>query len=154
MGTNDVPPFKKDVAYARSAPFENYQTFDVKLVKITNWPDEMKARVAKIEQGIRNTLVEKGFVESTADPDILVQYALGTKQVTLELKEIDNPVHSNTDIGSESATHGVFAISVVDQKAAKAIWRVTAGRKMVEGIREQADVDADCMELLSEFPPL
>ena len=154
VGTADVPPFKKDVAYARSAPFENYQSFDVKLVKVTNWPDDLRARVSKIEQGIRNTLLEKGFSESKSDPDILVQFALGTKQVTLELKEIENPVHSFTDIGSESATHGVFAISVVDQKVGKAVWRVTAARKIVEGIRDQADVDADCTELLSEFPPL
>jgi hypothetical protein len=154
VGTVDVPAFKKDVAYARSAPFENYQTFQIKLVKVTDWPDELKDRIEKIENGIRNTLVEKGFKEVDKAPEMIVQWAIGTKQVQLTLEGVEDSVHSNTSIESEVATHGMWGISVVDTNTRKGVWRVTASRKIVEGHREQASVDADCSELLSEFPPI
>jgi len=154
VGTTNVPAFKTDVAYARSAPFENYQTFKIKLVKVTDWPDELKDRIEKIETGIRNTLIQKGFREVSENPEVIVQWALGTKQVKLTLEDVDNPVHSYTGIESECAVHGMWGISVVDQNTGKGVWRVTASRKIVEGHREQDSVDADCMELLSEFPPL
>jgi len=154
VGTMDVPAFKKDVAYARSAPFENYQTFQIKLVKVTDWPDELKDRIDQIETGIRNTLLEKGFKEVDEDPEMIVQWAIGTKQVQLTLEGVEDSVHSNTSIESEVATHGMWGISVVDTSTRKGVWRVTAARKIVEGHREQASVDADCSELLSEFPPI
>ncbi|MEM8767715.1 MAG: PilT/PilU family type 4a pilus ATPase [Pseudomonadota bacterium] len=154
VGTVDVPAFKKDVAYARSAPFENYQTFKIRLVKVTDWPDELKDRIDQIETGIRNTLLEKGFKEVESNPETVVQWALGTKQVQLSLQDVDNPVHSYTGIESECALHGMWGISVVDTSTGKGVWRVTASRKIVEGQRDQQHVDADCRELLSEFPPL
>jgi twitching motility protein PilU len=154
VGTMDVPAFKKDVAYARSAPFENYQSYQIKLVKITDWPDQLQDRIEQIENGIRNTLNQKGFKEVDENPEIIVQWALGTKQVKLTLEDVDNSVHSYTSIESECATHGMWGIAMVDQNSGKGVWRVTASRKIVEGHRDQEHVDADCMELLSEFPPL
>jgi twitching motility protein PilU len=154
VGTADAPAFKKDVAYTRSAPFENYQTYQIKLVKVTNWPDELQDRIPKIEQGIRNTLNRKGFQEVTEDPEMVVQWALGTRQVQLSLQDVDDSVRSYTRIESECATHGTVAIAVVDQSTGKGVWRVTAARKMVDGERDQEQIDADCGELLSEFPPL
>ena len=154
VGTDSVPVFKKDVAYARSAPFENYQTFQIKLVKVTDWPEDLRARIEQIEHGIRTTMTGKGFKEVSESPEIVVQWALGTKQVQLSLEDIDNPVHSNTGIESECTVHGMWGISVVDQNTGKGVWRVTASRKIVEGHRDQAHVDADCMELMSEFPPI
>ncbi len=85
---------------------------------------------------------------------MIIQWAIGTKQVQLTLEEVEDSVHSNTSIQSECATHGMWGISVVDTNTRKGVWRVTASRKIVEGHRDQASVDADCSELLSEFPPL
>lgn len=154
VGNADVPAFKKDVAYARSAPFENYQTFSIKLVKVTDWPDELHDRIAEFEQGIRNALLQKGFKEVEEDPEFVVQWALGTKQVQLTLEEVEDSVHSATRIEPECSTHGMLAISIVDTNTRKGVWRVSASRKIIEGDRDQASVDADCSELLSEFPPI
>jgi twitching motility protein PilU len=154
VGTVDVPSFKKDVAYARSAPFENYQTFQIQLVKVTDWPETLTDRIEQIENGIRHTLTKKGFKEVTENPEIVVQWALGTRQVRLTLEDVPDSVRSYTRIESECATHGMWGIAIVDQATGKGVWRVTASRKIVEGDRDQAHVNADCMELLSEFPPL
>ena len=97
---------------------------------------------------------QKGFIEVGENPEVVVQWALGTKQVKLTLEDVDESVHSYTSIESECATHGMWGIAIVDQKTGKGVWRVTASRRIVEGHRDQAHVDADCMELLSEFPPL
>ncbi len=154
VGATEAPPIKQDVAYVRSAPFENYQTFQLKLVKVTDWPEDLRARLKKIEQGIRNALKQKGFREVDKDPDLIVQWALGTKQVQLTLEDMENPVQSHTRNEPEIDLHGMLAISMVDTDTGKGVWRVTASRKMIKEAREQSSVDADMHELLSQFPPI
>ena len=155
MGADEqVRRFKTDVAYARSAPFDNYQTYALRQVKVTDYPENFRPRIAQLEEGIRNVLARKGLREVKADSDILVQYVLGTRQVKLALEDIDNAVTANTSVHAEVSMQGMLSINIVDQNIGKPVWRVTASRKMVEGDISQAVIDEDCTELLSEFPPL
>ena len=84
----------------------------------------------------------------------MVQYVLGTKQVALALEAIDNPVQSNTDIHSDLSTRGMLCVNMVDQASGKAVWRVTASRKLIERELTQESANSDCLELFAQFPPL
>ena len=149
-----APPIKKDVAFSRSAPFENYQTFTLKRVKVTDWPADMNHIIPRLEAGIRNALLAKGLTEVGDGADILVQYVLGTKQVQLALERIDNAVQANTDVHAEVSTRGMLAVNIIDQASGKAVWRVTASRQLINRELTQDSANADCLELFAEFPPL
>ena len=84
----------------------------------------------------------------------MVQYVLGTKQVALALEAIDNPVQANTDIQADVSTRGMLCVNIVDQASGKAVWRVTASRKLIERELTQESADSDCLELFAQFPPL
>ncbi len=149
-----APPIKKDVAFSRSAPFENYQTFTLKQVKVTDWPDDMQHVIPLLEAGVRHALTEKGLKETESGADLLVQYVLGTKQVELALESIDNAVQANTDVHADVSRRGMLGLNLVDQATGKAVWRVTASRKLIERELTQEGANADCLELFAEFPPL
>ncbi len=153
-GDKLTPRIKTDVAYARGAPFENYQTYTMKRVKITDWPEHLEFRIRQIEDGIRSVLASKGLAEVDADPDIVVQYVLGTQQVRYALDEIDNPVSANTDIQAEVSLRGMLSVNMVDQQLGKPVWRVTASRQIMEVEHSQAEINEECEELFTEFPPL
>ena len=146
--------FKMDVAYARSAPFQNYQTYTIKQIKVTDWPEELIPRIKQFEEGIRHALKEKGLKETSGISDVLVQYVLGTKQVKLALQEIDNAVTANTDIGADESRQGILSINIVDRQTGKPVWRVTASRTVVQGQLTQEEINEDSEELFAEFPPL
>lgn len=155
VGANQqVRRFKTDVAYARGAPFDNYQTYAVRQVKVTDYPEAFRPRITQFEEGLRHVLAQKGLREVESDPDVLVQYVLGTRQVKLALEEIDNAVTANTNVYADVSLEGMLSVNIVDQNIAKPVWRVTASRKMVEGEISQTMINEDCIELLSEFPPL
>jgi twitching motility protein PilU len=148
------PPIKKDVSFSRHAPFQNYQTFTLKRVKVTDWPEKLNHVIGLLENGLRHALTTKGLTEVEHDADVLIQYVLGTRQVQLALQDIDNPVSANTDVHAEVSLRGMLAVNVVDQSSGKAVWRVTASRTLMERHLDQTAADADCQELLAEFPPL
>jgi hypothetical protein len=149
-----APPIKMDVAFARTAPFENYQSFTLKKVKVTKWPQDREHVITMLETGIRSALKSKGLREVQSGGDIAVQYVLGTKQAELALQRIENPVQANTDIETDTATHGILCVNIVDQQSGKSVWRVKASRKLVERQLTQESTNADCLELFAEFPPL
>jgi twitching motility protein PilU len=149
-----APPIKSDVAFARSAPFDNYQTFTLKQMKVTNWPEQMNHIISMLETGVRAALVSKGLKEVTTAPDLLLQYVLGTKQVELALEAIDNPVQANAEIHSDISKRGILCLNLVDQQSGKAVWRVTASRKLIERELDQESANADCLELFAQYPPL
>ena len=155
VGSDETaPPIKTDVAFARTAPFDNYQTFTLKQVKVTDWPEKMNHIIGILETGIRAALKSKGLTEADNGSDLVVQYVLGTKQVELALEAIDNPVQANTDIQADVSTRGVLCVNMVDQQSGKAVWRVTASRKLIERELTQESANADCLELFAQFPPL
>jgi twitching motility protein PilU len=155
VGSDETaPPIKTDVAFSRTAPYENYQTFQLNQVKVTDWPENMNHIITMLEVGFRSALEAKGLKEVEQDPDLVVQYVLGTKQVALALEAIDNPVQANTDIQADVSTRGMLCVNIVDQASGKAVWRVTASRKLIERELTQESADSDCLELFAQFPPL
>jgi twitching motility protein PilU len=155
VGSNESgPPIKTDVAFSRSAPFDNYQTYSLKQIKVTSWPENMNHIIDMLENGVRNALKKKGLVEVNADPDLLVQYVLGTKQVELALEAMDNPVQANAEIHSDISKRGILCLNMVDQRTDKAVWRVTASRKLIERELDQQSANADCLELFAQYPPI
>jgi twitching motility protein PilU len=147
-------PFKKDVSFARNAPFDTYETFCLDRGKVTQWPEKLKPMVDQVEEGIRHALVAKGMTEDRGSPDVVVQYALGTKQERLELEDIDNPVQAHTVIDADTSLRGLLGVSIIDTRLRKPVWRVTASREMTDSLRPQEAVNTDSVELFSEFPPL
>lgn len=151
---NTASKIKMDVAYARSAPFQNYQSYLLKQVKVTDWPEGREERIQQIEDGIRKVLANKGLRETSEDPDLVVQYVLGTQQVKFALEDIDNPVAANTGVHADVSLRGMLSINMVDQALGKPVWRVTASRTIVEGAMTQEGIDEECIELFAEYPPL
>ena len=48
----------------------------------------------------------------------------------------------------------ILCLNMVDQQTDKAVWRVTASRKLIERELDQQSANADCLELFAQYPPI
>lgn len=124
--------------------------FDVTPVKVDGRnPDA----VGLLNNAIIRALVHKGLDIDVHEPDINVQYTFGIKTTKgLDLQPVAGEGAARDYYVPESNEHAMLVISVLDTKANKAVYRLTASRRLSDHDASEEEVNQHLEKLLATFP--
>ena len=127
-----------DVDYDETVDFQRYRSFAFAPLpkdRETN-PNWVRAR-----DEIRHALVAKGLSQASSNPDLLIRYALGTR----------NKVRL-----SGASTQGILGgiwINLQDAKTGELLWHGWAAETWLESMDAGAEIRKAVDLLLAQFPP-
>ena len=149
----DTIPLQKEVAFNKTAPYEQYETFRVIPMKVSSRRRSDMSNV--LAKGLIHVFEQKGLSHNAVDADIEIQYSFGVKSLnSLELETIDNQNDAIRDDAEDVSEHETkLIINIKDLRHDKSIWRMKAIQSMSGAARKQHEINQDLLELLDEYPP-
>ncbi|MFV2055590.1 MAG: PilT/PilU family type 4a pilus ATPase [Thiohalomonadales bacterium] len=142
---------EKTVKYNKNAPFDDYTTFTVTPLKVSNKrrPDSQQL----LNEAISNDFRNKGYLKVNQNPDIDVQYVLGIKESDkLALVPMEGEEDPFTSISEDSDSHASLLINIIDCKTKKPVWRLNYSRELKGPLLSQEEVNAEFGILMQDYP--
>jgi twitching motility protein PilU len=148
-------PMEKELSFNKQAPFEQYLSFSLNPLQISN------KRRADADEVLKKAIIEgfehKGLKYSPEGAEIEVQYTFGVEDIKgLSLEPIENESDQLSEITPDSEQQITLLINIIDRRFNSDIWRIQARQRATakEEIRPQAEVNAILLDLLEDYPVL
>ncbi len=139
-----------DFTVSKNAPFEHYQTYSIKALKVRSKSETIKQ---KINMAIMIALDNKGLRLVEGGADLEIQYALGIKvEESLSLEPIVGQKSNFQYLNSGDKEFTVLMINIVDVDSHKPVYRITASKKKSSYEESQGQINAGISALLKSFP--
>jgi twitching motility protein PilU len=148
----ETAPLKKEVAFDRKAPFEQYQTFRIRPLNVSRErrPDIIEVLTIALIKVFR----AKGLDFKKDAPDVEVQYAFGLEsEKSPELKNIQNESDAIVDISPDDEDMATLLVNIRDMKTRQDVWRVNASRTVSGPLRSQNEINRELATILEDYPP-
>jgi twitching motility protein PilU len=148
-------PMEKELSFNRKAPFEQYLSFRLKPLQISN------KRRPDADEVLKNAMIEvfeqKGLKYSPEEAEIEVQYSFGIEDIRgLSLEPIDNESDQLTAISPDSDQQITLLINIIDKRFNRDVWRIQARQRATakEPVKSQSETNAILGDLLQDYPQL
>jgi twitching motility protein PilU len=142
---------KNEVSYNKRAPFERYQTFRIRPMKVSR--ERRPDIIEVLTKGICHVFMEKGLEFSSEDPDIEVRYAFGLESTKkMKLKPIKHESDKLVDITPDSEDMGTLLVNVRDRRTKQDVWRANASRPISGPLQTQAQINKELSNILKDYP--
>jgi twitching motility protein PilU len=148
-GDNPNYNIKSEYTFDKKAPFDHYETFRVTPLKVQDARRDVEPLLtAAIQYGLE----KKGMQMVETDPDIDVQFVFGIKKAkALGLEQMpDEGIYKNYE--PETEEHAMLVINIVDTRTHRAVYRLTASRRLDDLVIPDKDLNHEMQSLLSTFP--
>ena len=165
MITSCGPTLKVSSDYDRSADFTAYKTFSMYDLKTSGSVSQLNR--GRIEKYIKAEMAKRGFKETTANPDLMVN-ALTVVKDKRSLVANSNyynyygfyrpygvwgPSSASTTISTYEYKDGSLVIDVVDAKTKKMIWEGTASGQFEKRPEDpDAAISSTVAKIMEAFP--
>lgn len=145
-------PLKKEIAFNKKAPFEQYQSFRIRPLKVSR--ERREDMIEVLNKAFMRVFETKGMEFKPDGPDVEVQYVFGLKSIKgLKLARIHNENDAIVDISPDSESEATLIVNVRDLEAKQDVWRLNATRKISGPVRTQDEINLELSNILREYPP-
>lgn len=127
----------------------DYKTFSIKKIDTQGLNPEA---MVKVGQALKYALEARGMIYQAEHGELLVEYAVGIKQVNeVRLEVIPIAGSSYTDHIMENNRYGNLLISLSDAKTSKQVWYLSGSRKLDNMQSSQAEINSNVVKLMQNF---
>lgn len=142
---------KKEVAFNKRAPFEQYRTFMIRPMKVSR--ERRPDIIEVLTRGICHAFIEKGLEFDNENPDIEIQYAFGLEHAKkIKLKPIQHESDKLLDITPDDEDTATLLVNVRDLNSKQDVWRINASRPVSGPLLSQDEVNKELSTILKDFP--
>ena len=146
---------EKELSFNRQAPFEQYLTFMLKPLQVSQKRREDADEV--IRKALIASLEEKGLTHATGQGDIEVQYSFGVEDIrALSLEPIEHESDELSELTPDSDQKLTLLINMIDSRFKSDVWRLQAKQKTAanEPQLPQDEINTLFQDLLKDYPRL
>jgi len=148
-------PMEKELSFNKRAPFEQYLSFCLKPLQVSN------KRRSDADEVLKNAMIEgfeqKGLRYSPEQGDIEVQYSFGVEEIQgLSLEPIENESDQLSELSPDSDQQITLLINIIDKRFNSDVWRMQAKQRTTadEPTKSQTEINAILLDLLQDYPRL
>ncbi|WP_444997589.1 PilT/PilU family type 4a pilus ATPase [Aliikangiella sp. IMCC44359] len=132
------------------APFDHYHTFSIS-------PLTMRTKNPNIQKRINSALITalnaKGLELKSLEPDLEVQYILGSrKEESLSLESVEGQNSNIEHFLPQTKEYAMLILNIIDTNTSKPVFRITAIRKISDFNESQQLLNKGIADLLKSFP--